>query len=123
MMDKAHSTGAQKRKIPEPPHPRERREPLPCRAPKATEEDPEALRRVQAILNSSSYRLAEEDFDFLARNDLRGVRLLIEYLKPELLMAEHEIRHTIVVFGGGKLPEDMVEFHNISACPAGKASS
>jgi uncharacterized protein (TIGR00730 family) len=61
MMDKAHSTGAQKRKIPEPPHPRERREPLPWQVPKATEEDPEALRRVQAILNSSSYRLAEED--------------------------------------------------------------
>ncbi len=73
--------------------------------PKAAEEDPEALRRVQAILNSSSYRLAEEDVDFLARNDLRGVRLLIEYLKPELLIAEHGIRHTIVVFGGTRICE------------------
>ena len=56
-------------------------------------------------MNSSSYRLAEEDVDFLARNDLRGVRLLIEYLKPELLIAEHGIRHTIVVFGGTRICE------------------
>ena len=89
-----------------PEHPRrERREPLPSQVPKATEEDPEALRRVQAILSSSSYGLAEEDIDFLARNDLRGVRLLIEYLKPELLIAEHGIRHTIVVFGGTRICE------------------
>jgi len=104
-MEKDQSTGGQNREIPEPPHPRERREPLPWQVPKAAEEDPEALRRVQAILNSSSYRLAEEDVDFLARNDLRGVRLLIEYLKPELLIAEHGIRHTIVVFGGTRICE------------------
>ncbi len=40
-----------------------------------------------------------------SRNDLRGVRLLIEYLKPELLIAEHGIRHTIVVFGGTRICE------------------
>ncbi len=96
--------GGQKLNIPEHPR-RERREPLPSQVPKATEEDPEALRRVQAILSSSSYGLAEEDIDFLARNDLRGVRLLIEYLKPELLIAEHGIRHTIVVFGGTRICE------------------
>jgi hypothetical protein len=53
---------------------------LPWQVLKASEEDPEALGRVPAILNSSSYRLAEADVDFFARNDLRGVRLLIEYL-------------------------------------------
>ena len=92
-------------KIPEPPHPRERREPLPWHLPKATEEDPEAHDRIQTILNSPSYRLAEEDVDFLARDDVRGVRLLVDYLKPELLLEEHGIRHTIVVYGSTRICE------------------
>lgn len=49
--------------------------------------------------------MAEQDADFLARNELRGVRLLIEYLKPELVMAEHGIQHTVVVFGGTRICE------------------
>ena len=104
-MDKDQSTGGPKREIPEPPHPRERREPLTSQVPKATDEDPEALRGVQAILSGSSFQLAEKDIDFLARNDLRGVRLLIEYHKPELLIAEHGIHHTIVVFGATRICE------------------
>jgi hypothetical protein len=55
---------------------------------KATDDDPESLAR---IVTGSSYQLVERDVDFLSRNDLRGVRLLLEYLKPELLMAEHNI--------------------------------
>lgn len=112
-MDKDQSTGGQKRKIPKPPHPRERRELLPWQLPKAIEEDPEALNRVQAILNSPSYRLAEQDVDFLARDDLRGVRLLIDYLKPELLLEQHEIRHTIVVFGSTRICEPAAARRNI----------
>ena len=68
-----------------------RREALPWEQPKANDEDPEVLQRVQAILNSPSYRLAENDSDFLARDDVRGVRLQIDYLKPQLLLEEHEI--------------------------------
>jgi hypothetical protein len=68
---------------------------------KGSARQPDAKRRpveakasgVQAILSGSSYQLAEKDMDFFARNDLRGVRLLLEYLKPELLIAEHGIRH------------------------------
>ena len=41
-----------KHQIPMPAHPFKRQEALPWQQPKATEEDPEALRRVQAILNS-----------------------------------------------------------------------
>jgi hypothetical protein len=44
-----------KHQIPAPAHPHKRREALPWQQPKATEEDPEALRLVQAILNSPSY--------------------------------------------------------------------
>ena len=77
-----------KHQIPTPAHPRKRREALPWQQPKATEEDPEALRHVQAIVNSASYRSADKDIDFLARDGVRGVRLQIDYLKPELLLEE-----------------------------------
>src|SRR5664279_5784163 len=85
--------------IPTPAHPVNRRERLPWQLPKAIEEDAEAARRVQAILKSPSYRPADTDTEFLAEEDLRGVRLQIDYLKPELLLREHEIEQAIVVFG------------------------
>src|ERR1700687_4479354 len=91
--------------IPTPAHPHKRHEALPWQQPKATEQDPEALRRVQAILNSPSYRRADNDSEFLARDGVRGVRLQIDYLKPELLLEEHEIHQTIVVFGSTRICE------------------
>ncbi len=114
-MNKDQLTGDQKHRIPEPPHPRQRREPLPWQVAKAIEEDPDAPRRVEAILNSMSYRLAEEDVDFIARNDLRGARLLIEYLKPELLLAEHGIRNTIVVYGSTRICEPAAARRKVEA--------
>jgi uncharacterized protein (TIGR00730 family) len=94
-----------KYQIPTPAHPQKRHEALPWQQPKATEEDPEALRRVQAILNSTSYRRADSDIDFLARDGVRGVRLQIDYLKPELLLEEQEVHQTIMVFGGTRICE------------------
>jgi uncharacterized protein (TIGR00730 family) len=94
-----------KGKIPEPAHPHRRHEPLPWQVAKAAEEDPQAFVRVQAILNSASYRLAEEDADFLARDELRGERLSLEYHKPELLLEKQGIRDTIVVYGSTRICE------------------
>ena len=74
--------------IPPPAAARKRHEALPWQQPKATEEDPDALRRVQAILNSPSYRRADTDIDFLARDGVRGVRLQIDYLGRRLAIAE-----------------------------------
>lgn len=91
--------------IPTPAHPNKRREALPWQRPKATEEDPQAFQRVQAILNSPSYRRADTDTEFLAQDDLRGVRLQIDYLKPELLLREHKIDQAIVVFGSTRISE------------------
>jgi hypothetical protein len=82
-----------------------RREALPWQQPKAVEEDPEAMQRVQAILQSLNYRPADTDTAFLAEDDLRGVRLQIDYLKPELLLREHEIEQAIVVFGSTRICE------------------
>jgi hypothetical protein len=70
-----------KHQIPAPAHPYKRREALPWQQPKATEDDPDALLRVQAIPNSSSYRRADNDSEFLAQDSVRGVRLQIDYLR------------------------------------------
>ena len=51
--------------IPTPPYPSQRREPLPGQQPKSVEEDPDAQTRIQAILESPSYREANEDVAFL----------------------------------------------------------
>ncbi|MCC5986957.1 MAG: TIGR00730 family Rossman fold protein [Pararhodobacter sp.] len=53
---------------------------------------------------SPAYRLAFADADFLMRDELRPVRLQLELLKPELMMAEREINSTVVMFGGARIP-------------------
>ncbi len=57
---------------------------------------------------SPSYRLAYKDLDFLLRDELRPVRLQLELLKPELILQEHGIEHTIVIFGSTRIPEPTV---------------
>lgn len=54
---------------------------------------------------SPSYRLAFADPDFLKREELRAVRLQLELLKPELIMREHGIVSTVVIFGGARVPD------------------
>lgn len=54
---------------------------------------------------SPSYRLAYADDDFLCREELRPVRLQLELLKAEMILAEHGIRSTVVMFGGARIPE------------------
>src|SRR6516162_5793434 len=53
---------------------------------------------------SASYRLAVEDPDFLHRDEVRGVRLQLEYEKPEILLNEWGVRSTSIVFGSARIP-------------------
>jgi uncharacterized protein (TIGR00730 family) len=53
---------------------------------------------------SSTYLLAERDVAFLARPELRPARLQLELLKPELIMHEHHVVSTVVVFGSARVP-------------------
>jgi uncharacterized protein (TIGR00730 family) len=55
------------------------------------------------IRASGSHERADRDLALLARAELRPVRLLLEYLKPELAFADAAIEHTIVVFGSTRL--------------------
>ncbi|MEM6406955.1 MAG: TIGR00730 family Rossman fold protein [Pseudomonadota bacterium] len=54
---------------------------------------------------SPAYALAFADEKFLCRDELRPVRLQLELLKPELGMDEEDIRSTVVLFGGARIPE------------------
>ena len=85
--------------------PQERKEPLPWSAPKPREEDPDAPERIRRIMENPSYRRADQDLDFLKRDELRPTRLELEFLKPELTLEEFGVRGTIVVFGGTRIIE------------------
>lgn len=51
---------------------------------------------------SPSYRLAFTDDEFLLREDMRAVRLQLEWLKPDLLQDEHNVGDTVVIFGSAR---------------------
>jgi uncharacterized protein (TIGR00730 family) len=104
-MAKAFTPSSGKIAIPKPARPDRRRQPLPWHRPKSPDEDPDSPSRIRAILASPSYVLAEQDLAFLARDEARGVRLQIEYLKPETVLEEHAIRDTVVVYGSTRIPE------------------
>ena len=59
------------------------------------------LHKSQLTENNSedSYRFAFDDQAFLARRETLGLRFQLELLKPEILLHEHGIEHTITVFG------------------------
>ncbi|RJQ57176.1 MAG: TIGR00730 family Rossman fold protein [Desulfobacteraceae bacterium] len=62
---------------------------------------------------SSSYRLAFQDSEFLLRDELRPVRLQLELLKPELIQQEHQIESTVVIFGSARIPDPETAKRNL----------
>lgn len=57
-----------------------------------------------------SYQMAFEDVDFLAKDDLRPLRLQLELLKPEWYLRNAKVRSTVVVFGSARLlPIDVAQ--------------
>lgn len=70
----------------------------------------EDLERAKAVpdtpqTRAPAYRLAWDDQDFMTNRELRPVRLQLELLKPEMVLAERGIRSTVVLFGGARIPE------------------
>lgn len=62
-------------------------------------------RKTEALTSSPTFLLANEDLNFLKRDDLRPVRLQLELLKPEVIQNEQHIHSTIVVFGSARVPD------------------
>jgi hypothetical protein len=96
---------------------------LPWQAPKSSEEDAQAPARVQAILNSPNYQRADKDLSFMARDEMRGVRLQIEYSKAELLLREHHVKDTIVVFGSTRICEPIAARRQVELLKARAAAA
>jgi len=57
------------------------------------------------LSSSSAYLRADSDSEFLQRDELRAVRLQLEWFKPELIQQDESIESTIVVFGSARLLE------------------
>src|SRR5256885_9874546 len=100
-----------------------RQRPLPDHRPIPSAEDPAAPARIEAVIASPSYRRSDRDPDFLQRADMRGVRLMLDYLKPQTLLTEHDVAHTIVVFGGTRIPEPAVAHRAVEQLAAAAAAS
>ncbi|WP_457605747.1 LOG family protein [Nitratifractor sp.] len=77
----------------------------PWEHPKPKSEDPHAEAMVRKLMESPSYRMPEDDPEFLKSYPARGVRLELDYLKPETILAEYGVEHTIVVFGSARIRE------------------
>jgi uncharacterized protein (TIGR00730 family) len=60
---------------------------------------------MERILGSSSYSLAQDDPALLTREEMRGVRMLLELGKPEISLQADNIKSTVIVFGGTQIVE------------------
>ena len=64
------------------------------------------LKNLNLIINSDTYKLAHEDVGLLSRKEMRGVRMLLEITKPDLILEENKILSTIIIFGGASITEE-----------------
>lgn len=51
------------------------------------------------------YPNAYQDPKFMETDECRGIRLMLEYMKPESIMRQYHIDSTIVVFGSARTPD------------------
>jgi metallo-beta-lactamase family protein len=63
------------------------------------------LERQNRLLQTRAYVRADHDASFLQRDDQRATRLLLEYLKVEHALDDHDIHSTVVVFGSARTEE------------------
>ena len=73
----------------------------------SAEEDAGAAQKAPATpqTRSRSHRLAYADVDFLMRDELRGLRLQLEFEKPDLVQRDYGVEATVVMFGSTRVPE------------------
>ncbi len=64
---------------------------------------PEMRKMVLKLHRSKAYRKAYSDPDFLTSDEMRPVRLQLELQKPEMTLAAHGVKATVVVFGSARI--------------------
>jgi len=79
--------------------------------------------RIQRLVDSPSYSLAFEDHEFIMQHEQRPIRLQLELLKPETILRQHQIKRTIVVFGGTRIVEPAVARERAAALERERASA
>ncbi len=72
---------------------------------------------------SDTYKLAIEDPEFLKSDSCRGIRLHLEYLKPEEVLRNKRIVSTVVIFGSARLVSRQAAEAAIAAAKARLAES
>ncbi len=60
---------------------------------------------IRRIKESRTYQRADMDLPFIARDELRPLRLQMEFMKTDMLLEEAGVRATIVVLGGSRILE------------------
>jgi uncharacterized protein (TIGR00730 family) len=84
---------------------------------------PTPAENLKAIVGSPTYLRAYEDIGLLHRVELRPVRLQLELLKAEMLLQEHAIESTVVLFGGSRIMQtEEAELRVLNAKKAVEAS-
>ena len=92
--------------------------------PKARQGVADSRRRVPLPqTESSTFELAFADPDFLLRDEMRGVRLELEWSKPDILQRENNIHSTIVMFGGARVLAPEVAEKRLADCESAAAAS
>ncbi|MCX4027777.1 TIGR00730 family Rossman fold protein [Endozoicomonas sp. SM1973] len=77
-----------------------------CRVFPSAADDVEHAKRVECskqLMASSAFRLAYDDKAFVLRDEMRPVRLLLELSKTELILNDHNINNTVVMFGSARM--------------------
>lgn len=89
----------------------------PCGLPSAESLAQEAsiAQRVQHLIESPSYRQADEDPAFLNQPDMCGVRLQLDYWKTEQILRAQGIEHAVVVYGSTRLVEPVLARRRLDA--------
>ena len=77
----------------------------------------------ETIRQGPAHRLAYEDRDLLAEDDLRSVRLQLELIKPERALRHHAIRSTVIVFGSARIVSPEVAQKQLTEVRAGDCAS
>lgn len=71
--------------------------------------------KLRQIVDNPSYVLPELDTDLLQSEPMRGVRMQLEYVKPELYLDRHNIDSTVILFGGTQIVERAVAEERLQA--------
>jgi uncharacterized protein (TIGR00730 family) len=84
----------------------DKKTPLPHRLFPSAQQDAEVVAKSTPIPQTEhpSYRLAFQDTEFLLREELRPVRFQLELLKAEMILQEHGIESTFVLYGSARIP-------------------